>query len=187
MASLPFRALTLLVLTIAVGGCATAPGQQKSWIDGQGGAIAGSFQERATRITANLATCCTTGTRISVAVFNSSALAAYSWSDGRIFLSRGLMDHLDDQELSAVIAHEMGHLLGAGHIHTLASLKGCTGQFDVEKRADAIGVQILNARGIPPSAMIRMLTKVAASDSLPPPVRAAINSRITLLAASHPG
>ena len=93
------------------------------------------------------------------------------------------MDQLDDQELSAAVAHEMGHLLGAGMIHSVASLRGYDAELDVEKRADAMGVELLKSRGIGANAMVRMLTKVECSRSLPEEYRLAIHSRILAIAA----
>jgi predicted Zn-dependent protease len=182
MRSLSPRIITLFFVALACG-CMAAPSQRQIWVTQQGGTIAGPDQIRAERVAGNLTCCCCKGTSINIQVFNSPVLAAYSWPDGKIFLSRGLMDQLDDQELSAAVAHEMGHLLGVGAIHSIASLRGDLAKLDVEKRADAIGVELLKSRGIGAGAMVRMLTKVECSSSLPVECRAAIHSRILAVAA----
>src|SRR5262249_48863309 len=117
---------------------------------------------------------------------NTDAVGAFSWPSGRVFVTRGLMDHLDDQELSAVIAHELGHLLTDGQLQTVASLKGCCSDPDAEVRADAAGVALLRTQGISVEPMIRMLGKVERYGSLPTACRLAMDHRIALLTtAAH--
>ncbi len=86
---------------------------------------------------------------------------AWAWPDGRIEVSRTLVDRLDDQELAAALAHELGHLLDGGHLpampHALA------GGGDIERRADRVGCGVLLRHGVPGDAMPRMLAKVAAA------------------------
>ncbi len=86
---------------------------------------------------------------------------AWAWPDGRIEVSRTLVDSLDDQELAAALAHELGHLLDGGHLpavpHALA------GGGDIERRADRVGCGVLLRHGVPGDAMPRMLAKVAAA------------------------
>ena len=91
------------------------------------------------------------------------------------------MDLLNDQELAAAIAHEMGHLLNDGHLHTVVSLRGCCVSPDAEARADSIGVRLLSERGIGRAAMISMLTKVRSSPGVPPSCQQRIGQRIELL------
>jgi Zn-dependent protease with chaperone function len=86
-------------------------------------------------------------------------VAAYSYPDGSIFITRGLVDRSTDDEIAAAVAHELGHLLGDGHLRGLATLRGTDG--DAEARADAVGCEALVAQGIPPDAMARMLMMVA--------------------------
>lgn len=91
-------------------------------------------------------------------------VGAWSWPDGRIKLSRALVDMLDDQELAAVIAHELGHLYDGGHLSGApAALRGDAAAIDPETRADRIGCAVLAQAGLSPESMVRMLTKVAAS------------------------
>jgi Zn-dependent protease with chaperone function len=93
------------------------------------------------------------------------------------------MDHLNDAELSAVIAHELGHLLTDGNLQTVASLKGCCVNPDREVRADAAGVALLRTQGLSADTMIHMLRKVEKYGSLPPNCRLAMEHRIALLSS----
>lgn len=89
------------------------------------------------------------------------AVGAWAWPDGRVAVSRALVDRLDDQELAAALAHEVGHLLDGGHLPGRHALDG--GVDDIERRADRIGCGILLQHGVPGDAMPRMLSKVAAA------------------------
>jgi Zn-dependent protease with chaperone function len=95
-------------------------------------------------------------------VTSRADVGAWAWPDGRIEVSRTLVDRLDDHELAAALAHELGHLFDGGHLpsapHALAG-----GASDLERRADRIGCEVLVRHGIPPAAMPRMLAKVAAA------------------------
>lgn len=89
-------------------------------------------------------------------------VGAWAWPDGRIEVSRTLVDRLDDDELAAALAHELGHLLDGGHLPAVPhELDGGTG--DLERRADRVGCGVLRRHGIPGAAMPRMLAKVAAA------------------------
>jgi Zn-dependent protease with chaperone function len=90
-------------------------------------------------------------------------LGAWAWPDGRIVVSQALVDRLDDDELAAALAHEIGHLLDGGHLATVPlALRGDTRDGDLELRADRTGCELLASRGRPLEAMSRMLAKVAA-------------------------
>jgi Zn-dependent protease with chaperone function len=179
------RLFLLLFLAIFAIGCAAAP-VMDSWTQQQGGVIADARQARAQAVAANLASYCR-GIPITVHVLASDAPCAYAWPSGHIFVTRGLMDMLTDDELSAAIAHEMGHLLSDGQLHTIVALAGCSMDGDRESRADAQGIALLQARGLPPSAMIHMLEKVEASPQVPPQFKAALQMRIALLSRQYPG
>lgn len=89
-------------------------------------------------------------------------VGAWAWPDGRIEVSQLLLDLLDDDELAAALAHELGHLLDGGHLARVSrALTGDTA--DLERRADGIACQLLNRRGISGEAMVRMLSKLAAA------------------------
>jgi len=87
---------------------------------------------------------------------------AWAWPDGQIEVAKGLVDRLDDQELAAALAHELGHLVDGGHLDAGPhALDGGAG--DLERRADRIGCAMLVRHGVPAAAMPRMLAKVAAA------------------------
>ena len=112
------------------------------------------------RLTASL-----DGRAVRYAISNSPTPAAYGWPDGRLLLTRGLVRLLDDDELAAAVAHELGHLLDDGHLHEAAPAAALGGVgVDAEARADAAGVRLLGGAGLPADAMPRMLEKVARAD-----------------------
>jgi hypothetical protein len=89
-------------------------------------------------------------------------LGAWAWPDGRVQVSRVLVDRLDDDELAAALAHELGHLLDGGNLSSAPlALSGSPRVGDLEDRADRIGCCLLERRGVPCEAMARMLTAVA--------------------------
>jgi predicted Zn-dependent protease len=122
------------------------------------------------------------GRAIRLTVTDSPTVAAYAWPDGRIVLTRALIRLLDDDELAAALAHEVGHLLADGHLRTAAALRGAPPHdapgLDVESRADAAGCGLLTASGCAPGAMSRMLEKVAAAPGASKSARASLKSRI---------
>lgn len=98
---------------------------------------------------------------ISIHVLDTAAVTAYSFADGHVFVTRGLVDVATDDQLAAAIAHEMGHLLSDGHVawSGFRAIAG-HGEADKEVQADMVGVQLLRARGISPGALAQMLRKV---------------------------
>ena len=89
-------------------------------------------------------------------------VGAWAWPDGRIEVSQALLDRLDDDELAAALAHELGHLLDGGHL--AGAPRSLAGEAaDIERRADGIGCQLLSRRGVSGEAMIRMLAELAAA------------------------
>src|SRR5262249_17752321 len=84
-------------------------------------------------------------------------LCTGAWPDGRIEVSRALVDRLDEEELAAALAHELGHLLEGGHLPVGTAglddgpplgLRGAAGADEAEARADRIGCALLARRGI---------------------------------------
>jgi predicted Zn-dependent protease len=118
---------------------------------------------------------------IRMSVLDSHTVGAYGWPNGNLFVTRGLVDLLSDCELAAAIAHEMGHLLNDGHLHTVVSLRGCCVSPDAEARADAIGVRLLQESGIDPGTMVSMLSKVQLASGVSSSCQKAIGLRIELL------
>lgn len=154
-------------------------GDQSTWVKAQGGLVSDSYQRRAEAASALLGR--QVEGRSQVYALNSDSVGAYSWPDGSIFVTRGLMDLLNDQELAAAIAHEMGHLLNDGHLHAVASLRGCCVSPDAEVRADATGMELLRIRRISANAMVTMLQKVRASLPASSSCQQAIATRIEAL------
>jgi Zn-dependent protease with chaperone function len=172
------------LLIVLLTGCesATLSRSVNVWVAHQGGIVEGSRQARAETVARPLFACCK-GRAASIQVLNTNAVSAFSWRNGRVYVTRGLMDRLNEAELAAVIAHELGHLLSDGQMQTIASLKGCCVDPDREVRADAAGLTLLRAQGLPPWAMVTMLKKIEEAGSLPPNCRLAIQHRIALLSA----
>jgi Peptidase family M48 len=106
---------------------------------------------------------------------------AHGWKDGRIAVSMGLLQLLDDDELAAALAHEIGHLIADGRVQTQFGLDGCRRDPDAECAADAIGSRLLLASGIPADAMVGMLAKVRDAQALGSPCRTAMSRRIARL------
>ncbi|MGD0542063.1 MAG: M48 family metallopeptidase [Tepidisphaeraceae bacterium] len=178
------RSIVLTAFFALTAGCQSAPLSQSvnAWVAHQGGIIPGSEQARAEAVARPLFACCH-GRTISIQVLNSNAVGAFSWRNGRVYVTRGLMDRLSDHELAAVISHELGHLLSDGQLQTVASISGCRTDPDREVRADAAGLALLRASGLPPQAMVSMLEKIEFEGSLPPNCRVAMQRRIAIISA----
>ena len=126
-------------------------------------------------------------------VVRNYAANAMAIGDGYIFVTDGTIRFADDEsEVAAVLAHEIGHQI-AGHLCRAADhidhawwdptgwLQSRTGQIkqegvgslvqmiDVDKEieADRVAVAILNKIGLDPYAMLRVLTKLPATNSSP--------------------
>ena len=123
--------------------------------------------ERMRRIGRDLALATLAPERIDVGLSSREAIGAWSWPDGRIRLSRALLDALDDDELTAAVAHEIGHLLDGGHVTGEAAALAGRGsptprdRSGTEARADALACAVLRARGARTDALPRMLRTVA--------------------------
>ncbi|HEX8910782.1 MAG TPA: M48 family metalloprotease [Humisphaera sp.] len=190
----PIRPTMLILLATAASfaaGCgssrpvASAPSAVDRWVDRQGGMLAcPDRQARLDRAVAALGrpdlTC------LRTYVLGTDRPAAYSWPDGRVFVSRGLVDLLDDAELAAAIAHECGHLIADGHVAATppTALTGkpahaCGG--DAEVAADREGVALLRAANIDPAALARVLAKLGADARLDAGIRQQVRERAELL------
>lgn len=173
------RAAALFVFATAglALGCADASRPVDRWVRQEGGLVGGDAQARVERVAKPLTTTCG-GHQVTVRVLDSGTPCAYGWPDGSVFVTRGLLDLLDDEELAAAVAHELGHLLEDGHLHGPMSLQGACGTLDAEERADLRGCELLKAAGLPPRAMARSLRKVArAPGPASPRVRDALEQR----------
>ena len=170
--------LVIIGLTFSAIGCGSMA-DESAWVRAQGSVARGTRLDRARQACAIIGLSADRAVRVHV--LGSDSIGAYGWPDGNLFVTRGLVDLLNDQELAAAVAHEMGHLLHDGHLHTVVSLRGCCVSPDVEARADAIGVRLLAGRGIGPGAMVSMLTKVCSTLDTSPTCQQRIAERIKLL------
>ena len=175
-------ALVIIVTFSSVGCVDTAT--ELTWVRAQGGVVQDDAHLRRAQAACSLLGPAADRT-VHVHVLHSDAVGAYGWPNGNLFVTRGLVDLLNDQELAAAIAHEMGHLLNDGHLHTVVSLRGCCVSPDAEARADSIGERLLHERGIGRGAMISMLNKVRSSPGVPLSCQQGIGRRIELL-TEHP-
>jgi len=125
-----------------------------------------------------------------VRVLGSDGACAYAWPSGDLFVTRGLLRLLDDAELAAALAHELGHLgpaaaVGDGpgravHAVALTDADTCHAE-SAEFRADDVGVDLLRARGIPAGALRRALAKVRDDPNTAADCRAALARRVARL------
>ena len=173
----------IIIVSFSALGCGTAT-CQLSWVRAQGGVIQDGRVDRA-QAACSLLLGPSVDRTVQVHVLDSDSVGAYGWPDGNLFVTRGLVDLLSDKELAAAIAHEMGHLLNDGHLHTVVSLRGCCVSPDAEARADSIGVRLLAEQGIGRDAMTSMLNKVRSSPGVSPSCQQGIGQRIELL-TGHP-
>ena len=174
------------ILPFLLFGCGAAPHPPTEWVRQQGGLVCDGRQGRAAMLLARLVDR-TDEARVRVYVLSSDDLSAHSWADGSVYVTRGLVDQLTDDELLAAMAHELGHLMRGGQVSASVSLRGCDRGgtcVDEEERADAIGLDLLKARGVPAGAMASMLEKVAIAEEPASPCHRALLRRIDVL-ASH--
>jgi predicted Zn-dependent protease len=177
--------LILLLGSLLLLGCGTGSTSSASnrWLAEHGGTLPARSNPRQVRADAALARLVRAQPEMhaTVKVLASETIGAYSWPNGQIFVTAGLIDHVTQDELEAALAHELGHLIGDGHVRVVASLRGCDQDRDAEARADAVGVQVLQLQGLQAESMIALLEKVRASTSLSQQCQHAIDGRIQLL------
>ena len=92
-------------------------------------------------------------------ISDRDALGAWTWPSGEITITQALIELLDDAELSAVLAHEVGHLMVRASAQS--ALAEETGDQALELAADQCGCCLLARRSVRPDAMVSMLRKVA--------------------------
>jgi|GEM_PF-1400027 len=188
LAEMKFLPAILLLISLFAMGCAAqgAPAtlqsspDESAWMTHLGGLAAANYQSRAQATAQSLFAHCR-GRELTITVLKFEDPAAYSWRNGRIFVSSGLMDRLTDSELEAALAHELGHMLSDGQVRAVSALSGNNSNLDVEERADELGTDLLRSCAIPTAAMPDMLKKVAASSSLSTATKNSIARRVQLL------
>jgi Zn-dependent protease with chaperone function len=145
----------------------------------QGGVEApdGAGQGRLNRVTMPLLAAY--GGGINVRVLGSDRSCAYAWPGGEVFVTRGLMRILNDDELAAAVAHELGHLMAdSTKVTTAATLAPrAEAGADEERRADALGAILLERAGVGANQMTRMLERVADRGGLSAAEQRAMRSR----------
>lgn len=102
------------------------------------------------------------GVRPTVVLSKRTGLGAWAYRAGRIEVTLGLVDLLDDDELAAVVAHELGHLV-AGRPRGEPSALAEVAEDADELQADAVACRLLAASGRPPAALPRMLRRLGAA------------------------
>ena len=152
------------------------------WVIQRGGTIPSRQQARATALCAAL---CRgwIAHHIHVRIINSTRLAAWSWPDGDIYITRGLALCLNNEELSAAIAHEMGHLINSGSVRCPYSLGRAGEELGIESGADLTGARVLASHSIAPRnllAVLHLLRHESSNVSL----RAALTQRIQILSSA---
>jgi hypothetical protein len=119
----------------------------------------------------------------NVRVIPDDAPNAFSWPNGAITISQGLVRLLTNDQLAAVIAHELGHITIA---RTSApadknfALKG-TGPADEESRADAIAIDLLHHSNLNPDTLPQALCLVRDSPQTSPTIKTFLTRRINRL------
>lgn len=182
------RTVHLLLVLAALAGCSATRGSASHVAGGTAPDADARRVERLERIGSDLAGSAPTDEHVDIALSTRDALGAWSWPDGRIRVSRALVDALDDDELRAAVAHEMGHLLDAGAVADRATALagaidgGPYAAADIETRADAFACGLLRARGASVAALPRMLRAVASrasGDDTIDPARLLARARVT--------
>ena len=164
------RAVVPVVIAVWIGaaGCssslALSANRPDAWVSRLGGAAVTSELPRVERAAARLAS----GTPRRLSHFWVAAhdrIGAWSWSDGSVVLTQRLLASLSDDELTAVLAHELGHLELDSRIGRRA-LAGNTRGSAAEDAADDAGCKILARAGMDPTLMPGMLRHVAALEGV---------------------
>jgi hypothetical protein len=168
---------------LLLSGCAASNELSAGWIAQRGGVVVeDARQQRLDRV---LATLVARPSCVKAQVLATDSVCAYGWPNGRLFVTRGMMDRADDGVIAAALAHELGHLISDGHVDVVFSLNGCAESIDAESRADAYGIALLRARHLPPATMRQMLCLVRDTNDLSITCRRGLERRIKQLAESE--
>ena len=183
------RAGLMLLLTALLGigvGCSAGPSNTiDRWAAERGGVLVDARQDRAERTLARLSVANVTSKRLSIAVLDTSSIGAFSWPSGQVFVTRGLIDLVDDDEFCAAIAHEAGHLVADGHLPPPAALDGYhrSSRQNCEVVADRMARELLKGSSVDEQALPRLLKKIANQSAASPTSRAQLSCRIAQLSA----
>ncbi|MDJ0786791.1 MAG: M48 family metalloprotease [Myxococcota bacterium] len=146
---MPARVL-LAIASLALVGCAAlpAPGPSRGWIYRHGGLLeeapGAPLASRAEALLDRLRPHCDCEA-VTLGVVDDERVGAYAFPNGTLFVTRALLESLDDVQVMAALAHELGHLDGTRHGNPS------------EHRADASGCDLLEQSGVAPSAMLDLV------------------------------
>lgn len=154
----------LILLLLGTVGCTATPRQSiDAFNHRHGGTLEGPPAQRARAVGQRLLDAHPHWAHVRIFVLDTPSVAAYSWPNAEIYLTRGLLDKCTDRQLTAIIAHELGHL-----VNDAASPSAVQGdRLAIEKNADRIGAELLHAAGFDPSAMPSALEVVCAAQTNP--------------------
>jgi predicted Zn-dependent protease len=180
--------MLLLTALLGVGvGCSAGPSNTiDRWAGEHGGVLVDARQDRAERTLARLSVANVTSKRLSIAILDTSAIGAFSWPCGQVFVTRGLVDLVDDDELCAAIAHEAGHLVVDGHLPPPAALDGSrrSSRQGCEIVADRMACALLKGSSVDEQALPRLLKKIANQPAASPASRTQLSHRIAQLSTT---
>lgn len=167
------RWILLCLLVMCGSACAKLEQAQIArWVEERGGC---TQDARLEAVSARLAP---VTIPVRLCMLETHEVGAWAWKDGQVFVSRRLAQMLTDDELFAVVAHEMGHLAeDEKHAGSLIPKKDCPAD---EVTADAYAARELARQGLPAKVLATALTKVR--DAQGPRVDPVpLNRRIALL------
>ena len=98
-------AVLLASLIVARDGVAAT--EFERWVGARGGLVDGPARERAQSVLRSLHPCLE-ATPLRVHVLRSGELGAFAWPQGDVVVTTALVELLDDDELAAAVAHEVG-------------------------------------------------------------------------------
>ena len=97
-------------------------------------------------------------------LLDSEEVNAFSLPGGRVYITRGLLERLDEDDmLAAVMAHEMAHIVAKDHLKPRCG--NVAEALERETNADKRAVTFLLAAGMSPEAMIHVIRAI--EDVLP--------------------
>jgi len=169
--------LVLLAFSMCLG-CQSDASQShvwEKWAMRQGGSASRYHQARAQ---AALNALHHNSESVRAFVLESGDVGAYAWPDGSMFLTSALVEMLEPQELTAVLAHELGHLCNNRVFGGTSALIGKATHLDDESRADEFACDLLRRSGFAPHDLASALQKVRAAAGLSDQQRQSLLDRI---------
>ena len=171
--------ILLGLILLCCGGCSTgsaaASAAPPEWVHHHGGILQGAELHRAEQAANRFVGVINNPVRVQVLA--SDQPAAWSWPDGQIFLTAGLIRALDDDQIVAVIGHELGHLLRSGQASTTEALLGIKPDSDAESSADETCLRLLDRTATPRSSLRTALCNVLIRNDLSESLRAQLLMR----------